>query len=58
MLVSNEKISLLHTAVLVENRCGKTLFLEGLHTEKGNIFKLNTYSLYFSSLIQNKECRV
>lgn len=39
----------------MKRRCGKTSFLQGLHTGKGNFFKLNTYSLYFSSLILNKE---
>lgn len=58
MLVSNEKISLLHTTILVKNRCGKTSFLEGLHTGKGNFFMLNTYSLYLSSLILNKERKI
>jgi len=55
MLISNENISLLHTTILVKSRCGKTSFPEGLHTGKGNFFKLNTYSLHFSSLILNKE---
>lgn len=55
MLVSNENISLLPTTILENSKCGKTSFLEGLLSEKGNFFKPNTYTLYFSSLILNKE---
>lgn len=55
MLVSNENILLLCSAILMKNRSANTSILEGLYGGKMSFFKYNIYYLYFSSFILKKE---